>query len=87
MYRASHVWQKSGLCGTRAALLRFRQALAVVTDITDPDDADELKGLNLMRCQAGTPFSILFVFERWTVEQTIAFSSLLSKVCLDNCTC
>lgn len=32
-------------------LEKFRQALAVVTDITDPDDADELKGLNLMRCQ------------------------------------
>ena len=32
---------------------RFRQALAVVNDMSDPEDPEELRGLNIMRCQVG----------------------------------
>mmetsp|Transcript_96857 Transcript_96857/g.134461 ORF Transcript_96857/g.134461 Transcript_96857/m.134461 type:complete len:280 (-) Transcript_96857:169-1008(-) len=32
-------------------LEKFRQALAVVNDMSDPEDPEELRGLNIMRCQ------------------------------------
>ena len=31
---------------------RYRQALAVINDMTDPTDPDSLRGINIMRCQA-----------------------------------
>ena len=36
-----------------ALSLRFRQALAVVNDMTEPEDKDDLRGLNLMHTQVG----------------------------------
>ena len=39
--------------GSGAFFLRFRQALAVVNDMTEPEDKDDLRGLNLMRTQVG----------------------------------
>ncbi|CAJ1361234.1 unnamed protein product [Effrenium voratum] len=32
-------------------LEKYRQALAVINDMTDPTDPDSLRGLNIMRCQ------------------------------------